>query len=148
MKYLVFMQPFGLEYLIMANFIRIIVRKVWKNKVSLDIRVILVLCKAILILPFVTVHTQSEWPITYQVLSKVMLLPINSPKLKIPILFLMIEEVTIRIWNILIFLEETSTIQFLNFWGYWGIFEVMVVLLFLSSVFENLIWTQIVRQLP
>ena len=72
MKYLVLMEPLSLENFIMANFVRIVVGKVRENEVTLHIWIVLILCKAILILPFVRVHTQGEWLVTDLVLSKLM----------------------------------------------------------------------------
>ena len=138
MKYLVFVQPFGLQHLVMSNFIRIIVRKVRKNEVTLDIRIIQVLSKTILILPFVLVHSKSERPITHLFLSRPALLPISP---------LMLEEAIIGIVHPFILLEESSSIQFLYF-GRIGLHEVDIVLLLLSGVFEDLILTQVIRQLP
>jgi len=125
MKYLVFVQPFGLEHLVVGNFIRIIVRKVRENEVTLDIRIIQVLSKAILILPFVLVHSKSERPITNLFLSRPALLPISP---------LMLEEAIIRIVHPFVLLEESSSVQFLHF-GRIGLHEVDIVLLFLSGVF-------------
>jgi len=59
----------------------------------------------------------------------------------------MLEEAIIGIVHPFILLEESSSIQFLYF-GRIGLHEVDIVLLFLSGVFEDLILTQVIGQLP
>jgi len=62
--------------------------------------------------------------------------------------FFIVKEVTIRIRNIFVRFEETSTVKLLNFRRSWDIFKVVIVLLFLSNIFEDLIRAQMVGQLP
>ena len=63
-------------------------------------------------------------------------------------MFPMVEEVTVRIRDVLILLEKSSTIELLNFGWNWRILEVVIVLLLFSGIFEYLVWAQVVRKLP
>ena len=131
---LVFMQPFSFQNFVVSNLIWIIVAEVWQDIVSFGIR----MGKAVFVLPLILVHTQGEYLFTTDLL--------HSLFMGETFLFLLVEESVKLVDLVIVVLKEAASFKFLNSRRVW-IPKINIVFLLFSGVFQDLIWTQMVRQL-
>ena len=133
MENLVFMEPFGLQNLIMSDFIRVIAAQIGQYIVGLCF------CwqETVFVLPVVRVHAQVERLITD------FLLRLNVVE---PFYFLLVEEVIVAVGHPLIILKQSTSRKLLNS-GSLRLSEIDISILLFSGVLENLVWRQMVGQL-
>ena len=94
--------------------------------------------EAVFVLPLILIHTQSEYLVATDLLHGLLMSK--------SFLFLLVEESVKLVDLVIIVLEEATTLKFLNSWRV-RIPKINIIFLFISGVFQDLIWTQMVRQL-
>lgn len=130
----VLVKPLGLKNFVMSDLVGIIVTEIRKNKISLGIW----MGETVLILPLVLIHSEGKL-----LGSTDFLHGLNVSK---AILLLFVEESVKLINLVIVVLEKSTTLQFLNSGRIW-ISKVNVVFLFVSGVLQDLIWTKMVWKL-
>ena len=118
----------------MSDLVGIIVTEIRENKISLGIW----MGETVLILPLVLIHSEGKL-----LGSTDFLHGLNVSK---AILLLFVEESVKLINLVIVVLEKSTTLQFLNSGRIW-ISKVNVVFLFVSGVLQDLIWTEMVWKL-
>ena len=134
MQDFVLVEPLGLENFVMSDLVGIIVTEIRKNEISLGVW----MGEAVLVLPLVLVHPQGKL-----LGSTDFFHGLNMSK---TILLLFVEESVKFINLVIVVLEESAALQFLNSGRIW-ISKVDVVFLLVSGVLEDLIWTEVVWEL-
>tara|TARA_B110000305_G_C19340204_1_gene588725 strand:+ start:567 stop:1106 length:540 start_codon:yes stop_codon:yes gene_type:complete len=134
MQDFVLVEPLGLENFVMSDLVGIIVTEIRKNEISLGVW----MGEAVLVLPLVLVHSQGKL-----LGSTDFFHGLNMSK---TILLLFVEESVKFINLVIVVLEESAALQFLNSGRIW-ISKVDVVFLLVSGVLEDLIWTEVVWEL-
>lgn len=131
---LVFVEPLGLEDLVVSHFIRIIVGQVWQDVVLLGIRV----HETVLVFPLILVHSEHELLAAVHFDGYTLVLQ--------PLLLLANEKLLVRIGEPFIAFEVTAATQLVDL-GFRRLRIIQISVLLLAGVFENLIGSKLVGQL-